>query len=218
MLSSVTTELSTKDPTPRDSPISDIKFSDTFCEANKKNVNAIDIGTANATTNVALISFKNTINTITASINAWTPVEATLFIESFTFWLLSCIISYDDPCGKNDFIPSNWSFALSAISTKFPSLVLLIAILTASFPFNLEKSSLSFVVYSTFETSFNLNVWPLEFDNIIFSISSIVLISPSTLTKNSFPPSLIKPEGTTVFDAFIEVYISDAENPNDFNL
>ena len=70
MLSSVTTELSTKDPTPRDSPISDIKFSDTFCEANKKNVNAIDIGTANATTNVALISFKNTINTITASINA----------------------------------------------------------------------------------------------------------------------------------------------------
>ena len=218
ILSSVTTELSTNDPTPRDNPISDIKFSDTFCEANKKNVNAIDIGTANATTNVALISFKNTINTITASINAWTPVEATLFIESFTFWLLSCIISYDEPCGKNDFISSNWSFALSAISTKFPSLVLLIAILTASFPFSFEKSSLSFVVYSTFETSFNLNVWPLEFDNIIFSISSIVLISPSTLTKNSFPPSLIKPEGTTVFDAFIEVYISDAENPNDFNL
>ena len=218
ILSSVTTELSTNDPTPRDNPISDIKFSDTFCEANKKNVNAIDIGTANATTNVALISFKNTINTITASINAWTPVEATLFIESFTFWLLSCIISYDEPCGKNDFISSNWSFALSAISTKFPSLVLLIAILTASFPFSFEKSSLSFVVYSTFDTSFNLNVWPLEFDNIIFSISSIVLISPSTLTKNSFPPSLIKPEGTTVFDAFIEVYISDAENPNDFNL
>ena len=70
ILSSVTTELSTNDPTPRDNPISDIKFSDTFCEANKKNVNAIDIGTANATTNVALISFKNTINTITASINA----------------------------------------------------------------------------------------------------------------------------------------------------
>ena len=123
ILSSVTTALSTSDPIASASPISEIKFSEIPCVFKRKKVNAADIGIDIPTTSEALKSFKNTNKTSTAITNACKPLFVTLEIASFTFILLSTIISYFEPDGNNGFIFSNSFFAIFAISTRFPSLL-----------------------------------------------------------------------------------------------
>ena len=92
ILSSVTTPLSTSDPTASDNPINEIIFNVIPCVVSKKNVNIAEIGINVPTTNDALKFFKNTKSTIIVMITACIPELATFFIDSLTFSLLSTII------------------------------------------------------------------------------------------------------------------------------